>query len=253
MNFLSRPIAGAIVAGALIIPGQSMAQLLDQDFGTIGSFSSGTALVADIFTVTYIDSTAGLNPTGPVAGGSPAAGDFPTIAATNLPTDYDIDVTVVQIGDTKVADFVVSTPGISSETPTLFNLSYTIEIYEPDPTERDDVRLDFVSIGANINDQFDNASAQKWIFGQDTVVVPDATFKAVVVDPGTPGTVQCGVCRKFVVTDIFNTQADGISGSDRGVLSSVSNTYTVVVPVPAPLALFGAGLVGLGFMRKFRK
>jgi hypothetical protein len=252
MNFLSRPIAGAIVAGALIIPGQSMAQLLAQDFGTIGSFSGGTALVADIFTVTYIDSNAGLNPTGPVAGGSPAAGDFPTIAATNLPSTYLITLSVELIGgDTKVANLNVNTPGLAGETGTNFNLSYTIELYADDDTVDEDVRLDFVSIGANIDDNFDNASAEKWIFGQDTSVVPDATFKALVIDPGTPGTVQCGICRKFVITDLIDTQASG--SGDEGIVNSISNSYTVVVPVPAPLALFGAGLVGLGFMRKFRK
>jgi hypothetical protein len=245
MNTVKSLALGAGLLGASLFAVQAGAQ-------TIADFKT-TPITNGIFTFTYIDDTTGLDPTSPVAGGSPPAGSFPAIAPTNLPDDVTVNVNVLDLGDFVVATFNLGNTGQlsgSGVTDTIFNLSYTIELYAGDPATNPDERLDIISIGADISDTFDNATGAKWIFGQNTAVVNPATFKAVVNDPGV-GTTNCGVCRKFVITDVFNTQASG-SGA-KGIISSVTNNYTVVVPGPAPIALFGAGLLGLGILRRVCK
>jgi hypothetical protein len=248
MKTVQTAALGAAVTGAMLIAGYASAV-------TLASFKT-TPIVEDIFTFTYIDSTAGLDPTGPVAPGAPAPGDFPPIEATNLPDDIEVNVDIVDVGDAKIATLQLSnTADLTNLTETIFNLSYTVEMYAGDELENPGERLDTISIGVNISGQRTNASGQKWIFGQNTALITDATFKDLMEDGEgavAPRTATCGICRMFVVTDIIDTNPAGLG--QKGIISSITNDFTVnAVPVPMPLALFGAGLVGLGVVRRFNK
>lgn len=98
-----------------------------------------------------------------------------------------------------------------------------------------------------------NTSTRKQITGQNTSVVPNATFTADLLATGQGGTddATCGVCRKFAVTDTFNNQVNGGLGAGR--IQSYTNTYETDVPAPAPLALMALGLFGVGAARRLRK
>jgi hypothetical protein len=63
----------------------------------------------------------------------------------------------------------------------------------------------------------------------------------------TPDDVFCGVCTTFLVTDLITINSTPV-GAD---LSAINNSFEQqTVPVPAPLALVGAGIIALGFARR---
>jgi hypothetical protein len=66
----------------------------------------------------------------------------------------------------------------------------------------------------------------------------------------TNATVFCGVCTAFLITDYVVIDAGGIGST---VLNSLSNRFEQTVPVPAPLALLGAGLIGIATTRRIAK
>jgi hypothetical protein len=73
---------------------------------------------------------------------------------------------------------------------------------------------------------------------------------ALQTTSSTAATIFCGVCTTFLVTDFIELDtAQGVGTS----LSQVSNGFDQVVPVPAPLALLGAGLIGIGVARRVAK
>jgi hypothetical protein len=239
MKFHKICALGAVLASSLFATQQASAASV-----LLSTFKTGGPIVSGIFTFTYIDSTFTPDPGAP--------GGFPAIDDTNLPDDIILSISNPIPG---VANFNITNADILTPLgPELFNLSYTVELYADDPTNDPERRFQTIGLGANIDSNFTNASAQKWIFGQDTVVVSPATFSASLdVDfASNAATATCGICRKFVITDILDTR-DG--GGAEGILNSVSNSYNTIaqsVPVPAPIALFGAGLLGLAGMLRRR-
>jgi hypothetical protein len=65
-------------------------------------------------------------------------------------------------------------------------------------------------------------------------------------------TVACGVCTAFLVTDYVRVDSlTGPGGTLLTSISSISNTFEQrTVPVPAPLALLGIGMLGLTVARR---
>ena len=74
--------------------------------------------------------------------------------------------------------------------------------------------------------------------------------QSISTDGQTNQQVFCGVCVTFLVTDYITLV--GNQGSPTS-LSSISNTYEQVLPVPAPLALVATGLLGIGVARRMKK
>jgi hypothetical protein len=68
--------------------------------------------------------------------------------------------------------------------------------------------------------------------------------ESLTTEGGDFAEIFCGECTRFLVTDVLV-----VPGTVSGTLSSLTNNYNLV-PVPATLALFGAGLVGMGFLTR---
>jgi hypothetical protein len=130
------------------------------------------------------------------------------------------------------------------------------------PAEGDELVFGSVDLGLNVNASGDltvfkrvqgltpnavtNGSVQ-WSANTDFdlgAVFDETIFTETQVDE----TVFCGVCTAFLVTDYVVIGADAPLGTS---LSSISNTFEQTnVPVPAPLALLGLGMVGLFASRR---
>jgi len=234
MSNLKLAALSLTLAGSLFVASQASAVSIN--LGGAGGFKT-TPVTVGAYTFTYIDTTAGLVPGVP--------GGFPAVAATNLPDNIILSISspIAGIGNFNITNADILTALATEE----YNLSYTVELYAGAPASNPDEKFQTIGLGANIDSQFPNAGAQKWIFGQNTVLVPAATFQdsLAVTFATNSDRATCGVCRKFVVTDILDTRLNG-AGSE-GILNSVSNSYSTIeqVPVPAPILLIGAGLLAL--------
>jgi hypothetical protein len=138
------------------------------------------------------------------------------------------------------------------------SLSYFVELLPPPgftPSDEPDLRLTFIELTNEIltNGTPGNVLTTKQITGQNTVVVPDATFTAnLSAGADERDGALCGICRRFAITDTVNNQVNG--AVSRGFTQSMTNTFqTTLVPAPAPLALVAFGLVGLGALNRRRK
>ena len=225
---LSLTLAGSMFAA-------SQASAVSINLGGAGGFKT-TPVTVGIYTFTYISTAVGLAPGVP--------GGFPAVTATNLPDNIILSISspIAGIGNFNITNSDILTALATEE----YNLSYTVELYAGAPSSNPDERFQTIGLGANIDSQFPNAGAEKWIFGQNTVLVPAAKFQdaLAVTFASNSDTSTCGICRKFVVTDILDTRLN--PGGSEGLLNSVSNSYsTIQVPVPAPILLIGVGLLAL--------
>jgi hypothetical protein len=244
MTNIKTQLLGAAAAASLLAAGTAGAFVSLP----LSTFKNGTPVTDGIFTYTYITSNADTEPD--------PSGGFPSIAPTNIPDAIGavVNITTVEVGGEIVSTFqVANLAGLTGVAGTdIFTLSYTVEMYASDPTEDEGLRFQTLGHGADVDSADDNIGTTKYVTGQDTVVVPNADFTAELTTTPTSGadTATCGVCRKFAVTDVIDmTFAPG----DRGIVFSISNTYRAA-PVPATLALFGAGLLMMGgVMRRNRK
>ena len=241
---LSAAVAGSLALGT--VNAQTFSTTLD-DFIL-------NPIVVDIFTFTYVGSAAAVNDPAPPGG-------FPAVNATNLPDEVEINVSVIETGTPccKVANFQIANLAqlTGAGLGDTFNLAYTIELYEGDDFENPLERFQTIGHGSDVDSVDDNTRTTKSVWGQSTDLVTDPTFNTQLTttngNPSVPPSATCGVCRKFAVNDTMTINFDGPGGEAQGILNSVSNTYRVGVPVPAPLALVGAGLLALGATYRARK
>jgi hypothetical protein len=181
------------------------------------------------------------------------------MANTDLPSTTPITIQELTLGGIVTGSLNMNVAGNQATTG---QLSYFIELAPGyDPAAEPDIRLDTITLSQETLTAGDpeNTSARKQITGQNNVVVTDASFAETLNTVGqaaggsTADSTACGVCRKFAVTDSYTNDADGPGGLDPGRIQSLSNAYDTVVPVPAPLALLAAGLIGVGAARRLRK
>jgi len=228
-HYFKTAAAGAALAAALV----SNSALGDWA-GTLGQFISaaGTGGITDgIYTYTY--------------------------TATDLPAASFIFITETESFGFKKSNFqVANLAGLTNLAAATYNIAYTVELYAAAPASNDTIRFQQIGLGADVNSGQNNIGTQKNIVGLATVVVtaPDFNAQLNTTPTSLAATVNCGVCRKFQVTDTITMQYVG--GSPRGIVNSVSNSYDTKpldVPEPATLALFGLGLAGLGARNLRRK
>lgn len=186
------------------------------------------------------------------------------------PVEFEVAFTVDNVNNRHVVQFqkedgsVVNLAGLDAGD--VLAVQYVINIDPSDyPAEPDQERFGQVFLGLQVNGSFGGVSVAKRIqgltpFGLDASDVAwdvnsnfaVGTFfdRTIETDDATDADVFCGICTTFLVTDfvtLINAQ-----GAPTGLLN-LSNTFEQVVPVPAPLALLGAGLVGIGFVRRMKK
>jgi hypothetical protein len=174
----------------------------------------------------------------------------------NLPTTTPITIQEITLAGIVTGSMNISVAGNPATSGTL---SYFVEIA---PTVSDAIRFDQITLSQETltAGSPQNTAARKQITGQNTPIVPNATFTADLNTVGQAGggstadNAACGICRLFAVTDSYTNDADGVGGANAGRIQSLSNAYdTVETPVPAPLALMAVGLIGLGAARRHRK
>ena len=238
MSSLKNYALGLAVVGAL--GATSVANALQVK--TITDFcTNGESVTEGIFTYTCITGASTFDPAAPVAG------------ATDLPGDTNLLFDSVDTGTELVGTFNIS--GLSALTQLSATLSYFVEITPGGDASADpELRFTTIGHGADVDSQDNNVGTNKYIVGQNNVIVTDASFSATLAT--TPGdnadTATCGVCRKFAVTDTINR--DFVAANPTGIILSTSNTFRVEsVPIPGTLALFGMGLLGAGLATRRRK
>ncbi|AUB83389.1 PEP-CTERM sorting domain-containing protein [Candidatus Thiodictyon syntrophicum] len=224
-HYFKTAAAGALLAAALV-SNSALGQYAD----TLVNFSASGGVTQGIYTYTYVGS--------------------------DLPTNAFIFITnTTSFGFEKSNFQVANLAQLTNTAVATYNLSYYVELYAAAPDSNDTIRFQQIGLGADVNSGQNNIGTQKDIVGQATVVVPVPDFDATLNTTPTSlaATVNCGVCRKFLVTDTITMQ---YGAGIRGIVNSVSNSYDTKpldVPEPATLALFGLGLAGLGARNLRRK
>jgi len=227
-NFFKIALAGAALSAAVL---STPAAAYSLSF-----FMTGVPITEGIYTYTYVSSDAGLQ--NYAAGGKGAVFITETVNGPFEKSSFQL------------ADFA----GLNSRAEATYFLSYTVEIYAAAPNSNPDIRLQQIGLGADVNSGSGNIGTSKEIVGQVTPIVPSPTFDETIntTPSSLASTVNCGVCRKFLVTDTITMQYVG--GNPRGIINGMSNSYdTEPLPEPATLALFGLGLAGLGARNLRRK
>jgi hypothetical protein len=245
--------AAAVMIGGLLSVGPVSAAVLDANPFSLANFcdvdGSGDPLNSyrqGFFTYTCY--TGGPSQTGANAP-EPAASHM---AVNTLDPTAGVNISSASLSGVETGIFNINALG----TQTTGSISYFIDLTPPPGFTVDDepnLRFTLIRLTNELLDQNSgNVNTRKQITGQDTPIVPDADFTADLNlgDTPTSVSVNCGVCRRFAVTDSYNAQVSG----DAGRVISMTNTYEVqLIPVPAPLALVAAGLLGLGLTSRRRK
>jgi hypothetical protein len=180
----------------------------------------------------------------------PAAGHM---AVNTLPATALAIITEQTIGGVAVGTLQIANLGSGFDAG---QLSYFVELLPPPgftPDDEPDLRFTNIRLTNEIlqDGDPDNVLTTKQITGQNTSVVSDASFTAFLsAGVQEDDEAFCGVCRKFAVTDTID---NSVNPGQAGVTQSMTNTFRTALPVPAPLALVAAGLLGLGAMKRRRK
>jgi hypothetical protein len=255
MKTLSAVGAAALVGGLMTV-GPVSSAVLDANPFSLANFcavdGSGDPLNSyrqGFFTYTCY--TGGPSQTGANAP-MPAAAHM---AVNTLSTSAGVNISSASLSGVETGIFNINSLG----TQNTGSISYYIDLTPPPGFTVDDtpdLRFTLIRLTNELLDQNSgNVNTRKQITGQNTTIVPNATFTADLNLGDTPPSAQtnCGVCRRFAVTDSYNADVNGGGTGDAGRVISMTNTYEVALPIPAPLALIAVGLLGVGFASRRRQ
>jgi hypothetical protein len=254
MKIIKSVGAVALLTGSLAAVGPVSAAVLDANPFSLAAFCANSGAGTDplnsyrrgIFTYTCYTG-------GPSQTPDPLAQAGQTVAAPTLDANAGVSIQAVSLGGVATGTLNINTLGLQEEG----SISYFVEITpNGDATDEPDIRFTITRLTNEIQQQNSgNASTRKQITGQNNAIVNPATYTADLVAGvgGTPSD-NCGVCRKFLITDTYTRNVNGSTDEDDwGVVQSMTNTFEVALPLPAPLALVSAGLLALGFANRRRK
>jgi hypothetical protein len=253
MNKFKRLALGAAVVGAAALGHNATSAVIDGGLSIslpVQTFCADAGGgVANTYQVGIFQFTCYISAPAP----SPAAAHMATTTLLDN-TEITIDQTETPLanGATEVAGNLNISGLATSQAQGAGSLSYYVELapggdVDGDPTAFFD-RIDLTQELQQTNN--DSVQTRKQLTGQVTALVPTPTFTADLIAEGNEDvSVTCGTCRRYAVTDTFDADFYGLTGRIR----SMSNAYTTVVPVPAPVALVALGMLGLGVVTRRRR
>jgi hypothetical protein len=257
----SAAIAGGL---AFALPMSASAALIDSSPATVGAFCAPEGNVAGAAPNSYRASATSRYVYTCYNGAASQTLDPAVQAGQSFSVTDLAAATAVNIDEFTFGGEVTGTLQLTTfqGTPVTGTISYFVEL-RPSPgytvTDQPAIRFSEVTLSQETLPQnAANTGTRKQITGQNNAVVDDASFTAdITASSAGPGSANCGVCRKFAVTDSFNNDIDGVGGTGAGRIQSMTNTYITLeeaeVPVPAPLALIAIGMLGLGAATRRRK
>ena len=262
--------------------GLSVAMMSTQAFAILETFEDWAALTsANIGTVTDPDDFGGLTVTDKTitlisAGvGTATQGTTQDASTQTVDTDFAETASEVEVNfnvSGTTGRHLVQVRAVSGDAINLTGVGagdvlgyqYVINIdpsgYPAGPTEEVFGRT---FLGLLANGDFGSYTVSKRIQGLTPFAVTGGTQwsvngnfavgeifdKTISTDGATEASVFCGVCTTFLVTDLITINSTPITAD----LSAINNSFEQTVPVPAPLALVGAGMLALGLSRRFGK
>ena len=264
-----------------IAGGLAVALMGTQAFAITANFEAwATQTSADLATVTDPGDFGGLTETdktitfisagvGTATQATSIDGSTQTVNTNFVETATEVQVAFNQsattgrhlVGVAAVSGSAINLSGVSAGD--ILGYQYVINIDTSDyPATGEELRFGNVFLGLIANGIFGDFTVSKRVQGLTPIVVTGGTpwsenpnfavgaiFDQTISTTGaTQASIFCGVCTTFLVTDLITINSTPI-GAD---LSAINNSFEQV-PVPAPLALVGIGLVGIGFIRRHAK
>jgi hypothetical protein len=271
-----------LIQSAAAVGAVTAALMSGQAFAVVSTFDLWAGLTAgNIGTVTDPDDFGGLTEgdktitfisagVGTATQGTAIDGSTQTVDTDFVEADSAIRVTFTQSVTTGRHRVNVTENGGNSidlssvSAGDVLGYQYVINIDPSDyPAAPDQEVFGGVFLGLQANGTFGSFTVSKRVQGLTPIGVTGGTpwsvnnnfavgtiFDATLSTTGaTDDEVFCGVCTTFLVTDLITINSTPITAD----LSGIDNSFEQVVPVPAPLALVGAGILALGFSRRFGK